>query len=147
MKLGKFNFSVWLVTNCTRYVAYYHHFWLYKIVQNFTCHAITFTNREKATMAKMVTKPSNVALFRTVIVLLCQVINFVFFVRWYCKLLSWCHISSVTCRLLFFSCFETMRNVMSQHSKYWGSLKIGGKLNSSISTVQVVSLSSFTYIL
>lgn len=24
------------------------------------------------------------------------------------------------------SCFETMRNVMSQHSKYWGSLKIGG---------------------
>ena len=39
---------------------------------------------------------------------------------------------------------------MSQHSKYWGSLKIGGKLNSSLSTVQVVSLSisslpSFTY--
>lgn len=54
------------------------------------------------------------------------------------------------CRLFSFSCFETMRNVMSQHSKYWGSLKIGGKLNSSISTVQVVSLSisslpSFTY--
>ena len=55
------------------------------------------------------------------------------------------------CRLFFFSCFETMRNVMSQQSKYWGSLKIGGKLNSSISTArQVVSLSisslpSFTY--
>lgn len=83
------------------------------------------------------------------IVLLCQVTNvdFSFGAIASCSVN---HLSSVTCRLFFFSCFETMRNVMSQHSKYWGSLKIGGKWNSSISTVQVVSLSissllSFTY--